>query len=122
MFKLNYVVLSGRLTRDIDLKYTNSGTAVASLDLAFDRGYKDASGNWQNKANFIRVKLWSRLAERSAENLSKGDPVTVEGSLEMESYTTKDGTEKKSIVIVARSLHYDWKKDDSVKTDDDVPF
>ncbi|PID29755.1 MAG: single-stranded DNA-binding protein [Candidatus Cloacimonadota bacterium] len=106
--RINNIIVSGRLTRDIDLRYTSSGVAVAQLGIAFDRAFQK-DGKWQNESSFIDVVVWNQKAEQCAENLRKGSPVIVDGYLQTRNYTTKDNQNRKITEIVANKIHFlEW--------------
>lgn len=109
---INQVNLSGRLTRDVELRYTPSGTPVASLSLAFNRSYKK-NGEWVEEASFTDVVVWRDRAENCAKYLSKGSPVLVEGYLQTRTFTTKDNQNRKVTEIVANKVHFLEKNDSS---------
>ena len=96
---LNRVLIAGRLTRDPELRYTPSGTAVCNLRLASSRRYKDKSGEWQDDSTFVNVVTWSKTAENCGEYLKKGSAVLVEGRLQSRSWETEDG-QKRSVVEI----------------------
>jgi len=112
MPNVNIVTISGRITRDLELRYLNSGMQVVKLPLAVSRNYKDKQGQWQQETSFVDVVVWSTSAERCAQNLKKGDPVLVEGSLRTNSFTTKDGRNVKATEIQANRVHF-LEKDDN---------
>ena len=101
---LNKIVLIGRLTRDPELRYTQSGTAVASFTLAVDRGFKNANG--EKETDFIDITVWKQQAENCANYLSKGKLVAVEGSLQIRSYEAKDGSKRKVAEVVANNVKF----------------
>lgn len=107
---LNKIILIGRLTRDIDLKYTQSGIAVASFTLAVDRGFKNANG--ERETDFIDITVWKQQAENCANYLSKGKLVAVEGSLQIRSYETADGQKRKVAEVVASNVQFLSPRDD----------
>lgn len=139
--KLNTVILSGRLTRDVDLRYIPNGTAVAKLSLAFDRSYQK-DGEWQQETSYIDVIVWSKRGEQCAENLHKGSPVIVEGYLKTRSYTDSNNQNRKATEVVSSRISFLEKTDYSAGpestptsnlqdnetdtsseiTNDDVPF
>ncbi|MGX5376965.1 single-stranded DNA-binding protein [Ligilactobacillus sp. LYQ135] len=86
---INRVVLVGRLTKDPDLRYTQSGTAVASFTLAVDRSFTNQNG--QREADFINCVLWRKAAENFANFTHKGSMVAVEGRLQTRSYENQQG-------------------------------
>ncbi len=106
MPNVNIVTISGRITRDLELRYLNSGTQVVTLPIAVSRNYRDKQNQWQQETSFIDVVVWSANAERCAQNLKKGDPVLVEGSLRTRSFTTKDGKNAKVTEIQASRVHF----------------
>ena len=134
---LNKTLLSGRLTREPELKYTPSGTAVTSLPLAVNRNYRDQSGEWKEDTLFITVVAWQALAERCGKSLGKGSPVLVEGVLQSRSWETSDGQKRSVIEVRADRVHFlertEYSQDDdspakpeskrpSAENDDDLPF
>ncbi len=112
MPNVNIVTISGRITRDLELRYLNSGTQVVTLPMAFSRNYRDKQGQWQQETSYLDVVVWSTMAERCAQNLKKGDPVLVEGSLRTRSFTAKDGKNVKVTEIQASRVHF-LEKDDN---------
>jgi len=86
---INNVSLTGRLTRDIDLRYTQSGTAVGTFTLAVDRQYKR---DGEPTADFINCVIWRKSAENFANFTRKGSLVGVEGHIQTRTYDKKDGT------------------------------
>ena len=107
---MNRAILIGRLTRDPELRYTTSGTAVATFTLAVDRSFKNQDG--ERETDFIRIVVWRKLAEVVAENLQKGRKVAVEGRIQVRSYETTEGEKRQAFEIVADSVEFlDWPKD-----------
>jgi single-strand DNA-binding protein len=90
MASYNRVILMGNLTRDVELKYIQSGTAVTEIGLAVNERRKNASGEWVDEPVFVDVTLWGRTAEIASEYLSKGSPVLIEGRLKLDQWE-KDG-------------------------------
>lgn len=86
---INRVVLTGRLTKDVDLKSTRSGVSVASFTLAVDRRYTDSQGN--RGADFISCVAWRKAAENMSKYFHKGSLVGIDGSLQTRTYDDKDG-------------------------------
>ena len=85
---LNVVALTGRLTRDVELKYTQGGDAVCRFTLAVNRPFKNANG--ENEADFVNCTAWRKTAETMSNFLSKGSLIGVEGAIRTGSYE-KDG-------------------------------
>ena len=101
---VNKVILVGRLTRDVEIRNTPSGQAVASISIATNRFWKDKSGQRQDQTEFHNIVLWGRLAEIAGQYLSKGQEAYFEGRLQTRKYTAKDGTEKRITEIVAENM------------------
>ena len=100
MASYNRVILVGNLTRDPELRYIPSGTAVSEIGLAInDRVKKD--GQWVEETTFVDVTLWARTAEIANEYLSKGSNVLVEGRLKLDSWEANDGQKRSKLRVVA---------------------
>ena len=106
MANLNKVFLIGNLTRDPELRYVPSGTAVATFTVAVNRVYKTKEGEKKEQVSFIRVVVWGRRAEVSGEYLSKGSPVFVEGRLQSRSWETQDGQKRSTVEIIADNIQF----------------
>jgi single-strand DNA-binding protein len=98
---MNVVVLIGRLATDPELKYTPSGSAVATFLIAVDRR-PNAQG--VKEADFINIVVWQKSAEFAANYLTKGRLVAVEGRLQVRSWVAQDGSKRKSAEVVANEL------------------
>jgi single-strand DNA-binding protein len=107
----NRVVLMGNLTRDIEVKYIQSGTAVANASLAVNEKRKDNNGQWVDDVTFVDLTLWGRTAEVAGEYLSKGSPVLVEGRLKQEQWE-KDGQKRSKMIVVVEKLQMIGSKKD----------
>ena len=94
----NSVTLVGNLTRDPEIRFTQTGRPKASFGLAVSRRYQ-VNGEWQEQTSFINVVAWGQLGENAAASLSKGARIMVAGRLEQRSYET-DAGEKRSVVEV----------------------
>lgn len=136
---INNVSLTGRLTKDIDLRYTQSGTAVGSFDLAVQRQFKDkATGN--RETDFIRCQAWGKTAEVMSKYVHKGSQIGVTGRIQTGKYQNKKGdTVHTTDVVVADFAFLDSKADNQIQQsapqpsfenvsqpitvgDDDLPF
>ncbi len=106
MANLNRVFLMGNLTRDPELRYAPSGSAVTNMTLAVNNTYTDKSGEKKEDTLFIRVAVFGKQAESSAEYLAKGNPVFVEGRLKMNEWTTEQGEKRSTIEVVARNVQF----------------
>ena len=114
MASLNKVFLIGNLTRDPELRYTPSGSAVTDLPLAINRSYTTKDGERREEVTYIDVTVWERQAENCCQYLKRGRPVHVEGSLRMESWEDKATGEKRSKlkVLADRVQFLDSRRDD----------
>lgn len=103
---LNRVFLMGNLTRDPELRYIPSGTAVTTFTIAVNRVYSSNTGEKKEEVSYIRVVVWARRAEVCGEYLSKGSPVFVEGRLRSRTWQTPDGQNRSTIEVVANSVQF----------------
>jgi single-strand DNA-binding protein len=99
MASYNRVILVGNLTRDPELKYIPSGTAVTEIGLAVNDRRKNASGEWVEETTFVDVTLWARTAEIASEYLSKGSNVLIEGRLKLDTWE-KEGKKHSKLRVV----------------------
>ena len=106
MANLNRVFLMGNLTRDPELRYTPSGTAVTNLRMAVNRRYKTQSGEAKEETIFITVVAWGKQAETCTQFLSKGRPVFIEGRLQMRSWETPDGQKRNVLEVRASRVQF----------------
>ncbi len=106
MASLNRVMLIGNLTRDPELRYIPSGSAVATFTLGVNRVYKTQSGEKKEQASFIRIVAWGRRAEVCGEYLSKGSPVFVEGRLQSRDWQTQDGQKRNTVEVIADNVQF----------------
>ncbi len=106
LHNLNDVKLVGRITRDPELRYTGKGQAVCRIDLAVNRRYKDATGEWKEDTTFVPVVVWREAAQRCSERLKKGSPVFVEGRLKSRNWETKEGQKRTSLEVETRSIQF----------------
>ena len=130
---MNKIILIGRLTRDPELKYINSGKAVANFTLAVDRPYTSKDG--EKETDFIICQAWGSTAENLANYMTKGRQVAVDGRLQVRSYE-KDGKRQWISEVVADRVEFLGAKNDGqgpaspldkigeevVFSDEDIPF
>jgi len=137
MSSYNRVILMGNITRDIELRYTQGGTAVTELGLAVNDRRKNSEGEWVDEATFVDVTLWGRTAEIAGQYLGKGSPVLIEGRLKLDMWE-KDGQKRNKLKVVGEKLQMLGSKKDSANEysepskqdkpevqydeDDDIPF
>ena len=109
---LNKIILMGRLTRDPELRRTQSGTAVASFTLAVDRDYKPQDG--ERETDFIDIVAWRGTAEFVSKYFSKGRMAIVEGRLQVRDWKDRDGNNRRSTEVVADNVYFgDSKRSES---------
>ena len=133
---LNKVFLAGRLTRDPELRYLSSGTPLCRMGLAVSRFYKTREGERREETLFVDVVAWRGTAEYCGENLKKGRPILVEGTLRSDHWEDKTTGQKRSKIEVQadRIQTLDWDSDggpggkpaprviEEPIPEDDVPF
>ena len=100
----NRVVLAGNITRDIELKYTQGGTAVTNVGLAVNEKRKSQAGEWIDEVVFVDVTFWGRTAEVASEYLGKGSPVLIEGRLRLDTWET-DGQKRSQLRVVCEKMN-----------------
>lgn len=100
---LNNLVISGRLTKDPEVKKLSTDFTVATFTLAVSRKYQK-NGEWVDESSFFNVQTSNKLAEKIQKSAKKGSPVIVEGYLKQRSYTNKEGVEIKIIEIIASKV------------------
>ncbi len=106
MASLNKVLLMGNLTRDPELRYIPSGSAVTSFTVAMNRVYKLQTGEKKEEVSFVRVVVWGRMAEICGEYLTKGSPVFVEGRLQSRSWDGPDGQKRNATEVIANNVQF----------------
>ena len=112
---LNKIILMGRLTRDPELRRTQSGTPVASFSIAVDRDYKTQTG--EKETDFIDIVAWRSTAEFVTKYFTKGRMAVVEGRLQIRDWTDRDGGKRRSAEVVADSVYFG----DSKRSGSDTP-
>lgn len=140
---VNKVILIGNLGRDPEIRYTTSGQAVANFTIATTEGRTNKDGEKQEYTEWHRIVAWGRLAEICGEYLSKGKMIYVEGSIRTRSWEDKEGKTRYTTEIIARNMQMlspvggkpeasvshddrtpeDFEiEEDSIGSDDDIPF
>lgn len=137
---LNRVIMIGRMVRDPELKYTQSGTAVARFSIANNRSYV-AGGDKKENVSFFNCIAWSKLGEVIVEYCKKGKQIAIEGRLQQRSWDDQDGKKRSSVEIVVENFQFIGSKSgasegdshsaeyspaneiaDNPFSDDDIPF
>ena len=109
---LNKIILMGRLTKNPELRRTQSGTTVTSFTIAVDRDFKGQNG--EKETDFVDVVAWRSTAEFVAKYFTKGRMAVVEGRLQMRDWTDKEGNKRRSAEVVADNVYFgDSKRDDA---------
>ena len=108
---LNKIIIMGRLTRDPELRRTQSGTAVTSFSIACDRDFKSQSG--EKETDFIDVVAWRNTAEFVSKYFAKGRMAVVEGRLQIRDWTDREGGKRRSAEVVADNVYFGDSKRDS---------
>ena len=114
--KMNKVVLVGRLTKDVELRFiAGTGTPVANFSVAVDREFSGKDG--KKETDFIDVQVWGKSAENCANYIGKGAQVAVDGSIRVDKYQAQDGTKRTSFRINADRVQFlDSKRKETVST------
>ena len=108
---LNRIILMGRLTRDPELRHTQTGTAVASFSLAVDRDFRNRDSG-EKGVDFIDVVAWLNTAEFVSKYFTKGRMAVVEGRLQIRDWTDREGGKRRSAEVVADNIYFgDSKRD-----------
>ncbi len=100
----NKVIIIGNLTRDVELRYLPSGSALATIGLASNRRFKKQDGSQGEEVCFIDVKLFGRSAEVANQYLRKGSKILIEGRLSLESWNDQSGAKRSRHTITAESM------------------
>lgn len=107
MANVNKVMLLGNITRDLEVRYTPKGTALADLGLAVNRLTVNDQGEKREEVTFVDVTLWGRQAELAGQYLSKGRPVFIEGRLQLDTWDDKQTGQKRSkLKVVGENLQF----------------
>ena len=108
---MNKVILMGRLTRDPEVRYTQTGKVVCQFTLAVDRPFANQEG--QREADFIAIVVWGKIAELCGNSLTKGQRALVDGRLQIRSYDAKDGTKRWVTEIIANNVEFIERRSDT---------
>lgn len=104
MSGLNKVMLIGRLGKDPEIRYTQSGTPVANFSVATSETYKDGNGEKQERTEWHNIVIWNKLAEVAQKYLHKGDQVYLEGKIQTRKWQDRDGAEKRTTEVIVHSM------------------
>jgi single-strand DNA-binding protein len=106
MASVNRVILVGNLGRDPELRYIQSGQAVANFTLATNDRWRDKEGNNQERTEWHRIVVWGKSAENCAQYLQKGRSVYVEGRLQTREWEDKEGNKRQTTEVVAQTVQF----------------
>ena len=127
---MNNIVLLGRLTKDADIRSTQSGKVVASFTLAVDRPYTQ---NGKREVDFIACQIWGKSAEVLGKSVHKGQRILLEGRLQIRQYTDKNGNKRTAAEVVADCFEFIERKEQTepqgmenfgqqMPFDEEIPF
>ena len=100
MASYNKVILMGNLTRDPEVRYTASGTAIVKFGLAVNRRFQDSEGNWQEEPTFVDITMFGKRGEAFSRFHTKGKPAFIEGHLRLDNWEDKQSGQKRSKLYV----------------------
>jgi single-strand DNA-binding protein len=104
MSDINKVIITGRVTRDSELRQTSGGTSVTDVSVVSNRIW-NKGGERQEESTFVDVTLWGKQAEALSQYLTKGRHVMVEGRLKLNSWETEEGVKRNKLTLVADSVN-----------------
>jgi single-strand DNA-binding protein len=102
----NKIIVIGNLGRDPELRYTPQGDAVCDFSIAVNDRKRDKAGEYQDVTTWFKVTLWRKQAENASKYLTKGRSVYVEGRLQLEEWTDRDGKNRYTLVIQGSDIHF----------------
>lgn len=111
---MNKVILAGHLVRDPELRYTQTGKAVASFTLAVNRRF--SHNNEQQTADFIPIIVWDKLAEVCSKHLFKGSQILVKGRMQIRNYDAQDGSKRYVTEVIAQELEFMGAKPTTIES------
>lgn len=114
---MNKIILIGRMSKDIEIRYTQNQKEVGSFDLAVNRNYKNANGEYDT--DFFKCIAWGNLAKTIHTYTSKGSQIAIEGRVENRTYQANDGTNRYVTEVVVEGVHLiDFKKNETATTEE----
>ena len=118
IINMNQIIVSGRMVKDLELKYTQQGTAVGTGSIAVDRRF---SKDKEKETDFFNFVAWGKTAEFMAERVAKGNRIILQGRLQARSYEAKDGTKRYVTEIVVEQVEpIDWAEKNEQKLNVDM--
>lgn len=127
---MNIVILKGRLSKDVEIRHTQSGKAVASFTIAVDRPNARKAQQGQQTADFINCVAWEHTAEFLGKYFAKGSPILAEGRLQVRKYQDKNGQNRYATEVIAHEVEFAGSKAGGQQAqhggnypdDSDIPF
>ena len=122
--RLNEVFIAGRITQELELKYTPKGHPVVRFTVAMDKRFKDEAEQWQSAPVFVEVVAWNNSAENICKQAHKGTAVLVEGKIDTRSYVDSNNVNRKVFEIIADYIQtLEWKpRAEGEGVDEEVPL
>ena len=112
---MNKVSILGTLTRDCEIKYTQSGTAVASFGIAHNEKKKQQDGNYTDVAHFFDVTAWGKTAENINQYFKKGSRILIDGRLDFSQWTSQSGEKRSKVGIIVEKFDFIDRKDNNIQ-------
>lgn len=112
---MNVIMISGRLTKKPELKQTKNGKSIADFSIAINRGVKNEEGEYIT--DYVNCRVWNKTAENLCNYQDKGDYILVQGRLQNDNYTDKDGNNRYVTYILAENIEFTPKKKAEQKTE-----
>ncbi|MEA1953405.1 MAG: single-stranded DNA-binding protein [Campylobacterota bacterium] len=109
----NKIILAGNLTRDVEVRYTQSGSAIGNTAIATSRKFKSQTGEQKEEVLFVDLTFFGRTAEIANQYLRKGSKVLVDGRLKLDQWTAQDGTKRSKHSVTVENLQMLGSKDDA---------
>jgi len=109
----NKIILAGNLTRDVELRYSQGGSAIGNTSIATSRKFKSQTGEQKEEVLFVDLTFFGRTAEIANQYLRKGSKVLVDGRLKLDQWTAQDGTKRSKHSVTVESLQMLGSKDDN---------
>jgi len=117
----NTIILAGNLTRDIEIKYMQNGSAIGSTAIATSRKFKAQDGTQKEEVMFIDITFFGRTAEIANQYLRKGSKVLVDGRLKLDQWTAQDGSKRSKHSVIVEELKMLGSKEDAAPTGGNEP-
>lgn len=102
----NKITIIGNLGRDPELRYTPQGTAVCDFSVAVNDRKRDKAGEWQDVTTWFKITFWGKQAENASKYLTKGRQVYIEGRLQVEEWTDRDGNNRHTLAVQGADIQF----------------